>query len=160
MAEKSRGQSSGSSNTTDDSKSPSKKKASKGEKGTSAKQAPLTSKRLTQLEKKLEEAQEKKKKEEARLRKIRNREKTALKKKERDARNGRLIAMGIAFEIEEEKDPKVYDMVTDLLNKHLTERHVRARFEGRIPPLHRTDKGEDLQDNKKKNPKEEFKETA
>ena len=96
----------------------------------------------------------------AKTRKKENQKLAAQKKAERTLRNGQNIAIGIVYEIEGEKDPQIYDQTTRLLDKHLTERHVRKRFEGRIPPRHRNDKGEEVQDNQPKKPKEEFKATA
>ncbi|MDR4515749.1 hypothetical protein, partial [Nitrosomonas sp.] len=93
-------------------------------------------------------------------RKKENQKLAAQKKAERTLRNGQNIAIGIVYEIEGEKDPQIYDQTTRLLDKHLTERHVRKRFEGRIPPRHRNDKGEEVQDNHPKKAKEEFKATA
>ncbi|MCA9466115.1 MAG: hypothetical protein KC643_11825 [Nitrospira sp.] len=96
----------------------------------------------------------------AKHRKKENQQLAREKKAERTARNARNIAIGIVYEIEEEKNPQIYDQTTSLLDKHLTERHVRQRFEGRIPPRHRNDKGEEVQDNQPKKAKEEFKATA
>ncbi len=161
MTDKSSGQTSGTPTTTDDSKSPAKKKPVKGKKTASLAGTKLTSPTMERLDKQTEELNEKRKQEAARLRKKYNREKAVLKKKERTLRNGQNIAIGVVYEIEGEKEPKVYDETTRLLDKHLTERHVRKRFEGRIPPRHRSDKGDDTPpNNTSKKATKEFKATA
>ncbi len=129
--------------TTDDSISSSKKSKAKTAKSAPSDKDNLTSSTLQKYDKQIEEAQEKRKQEVARLRKKANRERLKQKKAERQFRNRQLMLIGIAFDYLErtEKDGVIHDQITDVLNKGLLEEKDRKVFSGRIPERHRTDKG-------------------
>ena len=98
----------------------------------------------------------------AKHRKKENQKLAAQKRDERKLRNRQMMLLGVAYTYlqETEKDGKIYDQNTDVLNKGLLSRTDRAVFAGRIPPRHRTDTGDKAQDDQPKNPKDEFKATA
>ncbi len=131
--------------TTDDSKTPAKKTTKISAKSTTSDNGSLTSARLEQLDKQVEEAQEKRKQEVARLRKKVNRERLKQKKAERGVRNRQLTLLGVSYDWLERNDKNglIYDQNTEALNKALVDRKDRAVFKGRIPERHRTDKGDD-----------------
>ena len=98
----------------------------------------------------------------AKTRKKENQKLAAQKRDERKLRNRQMMLLGVAYTYlqETEKDGKIYDQNTDVLNRGLLSRTDRAVFAGRIPIRHRSDQDDEAQDNQPKNPKEEFKATA
>ncbi len=90
------------------------------------------------------EHEEKVKQLQAKYQKKKALQKAREKKAEQKKRNRQMILLGIAYDYvaEHEKDGKLYDQNTEILNKGLLKRSDRKVFAGRIPALHRTDKGD------------------